>query len=199
LGVPLEEEGKPKGIFAKQTTPASASAIDSVKKAGFQVTPISQDNHYLQVKYIRTAEDFGKEKAKVLQVLAPQITWLDLSGATLTNEGLSEINTLNNLTRLRLDKTNLTDESISSLQKLDNLEYLNLYATAISDQALTKLGAFKNLQSLYLWQTKVSESGVAALQKQQPKLVINTGWAESHKTDSVSNKDTVVKVVSQKK
>jgi uncharacterized membrane protein/mono/diheme cytochrome c family protein len=199
LGVPLEEEGKPKGIFAKQTTPASASAVDSVKKAGFQVTPISQDNHYLQVKYIRTGEDFSKEKAKVLQVIAQQITWLDLSSATLTNEGLNEINRLSNLTRLRFDKTNITDESISSLQKLDNLEYLNLYGTAISDKALSKLSTFKNLQSLYLWQTKVSEAGVGALQKQQPQLVINTGWAENNKADSLSNKDTVLKVVSQKK
>jgi hypothetical protein len=198
LGVPLEEEGKPRGIFAKQVPPAKAATIDSVKKAGFQVTPISQDNHYLQVKYLHTFEDFGKEQAKVIQSLAQQITWLDLSNAKLSNEALKELNTLPNLTRLRLDKTNITDESIATLQKLENLEYLNLYGTAISDKALGKLAVFKNLQSVYLWQTSVSESGVQSLQKQHPKLVINTGWTDNTKPDTLSNKDSILKVVSQK-
>lgn len=201
IGVPVEEEGAPKGIFAKQVTSAKAPVIDSVKKAGFQVTPISQDNHYLQVKYTRTAESFGKTQAKALQSLAPQITWLDLSNARITNEGLKELSSLANLTRLRLDKTDITDESIASLQKLDKLEYLNLYGTTISDKALAKLAAFKGLQSVYLWQTNVSESGVQSLQKQHPKLVINTGWTEATQKDtaSKSNKDSVLKVVSQKK
>lgn len=200
LGVSTEDEGKPKGIFAKQVPPAKPSTIDSVKKAGFQVTSISQDNQYLQVKYTHTAENFGKAQAKALQAIAPQITWLDLSNAKITDEGLKEISSLSNLTRLRLDKTNITDEAIASLQKLDNLEYLNLYGTAVSDKALPKLTSFKGLKSLYLWQTRVSETGVQSLQKQLPKLVINTGWTEANKKDSVSksDKDSVLKVVSQK-
>jgi uncharacterized membrane protein/mono/diheme cytochrome c family protein len=200
LGVPVEEEGAPKGIFAKQVPPAKASAIDSVRKAGFQVTPISQDNQYVQVKYTRTAENFGKTQAKALQALAPQITWLDLSNARITEEALKELSALTNLTRLRLDKTDITDESIAALQKLDNLEYLNLYGTTVSDKALAKLAGFKSLQSVYLWQTNVSESGVQSLQKQLPKLVINTGWTEASKPDtSAKSKDSVLKVVSQKK
>jgi uncharacterized membrane protein/mono/diheme cytochrome c family protein len=199
LGVPLEEEGKPTGIFAKQVSPAKASAIDSARKAGFQVTPISQDNYYLQVKYLRTTEGFGQQQAKILHPLAPQITWLDLSNAKITNEALNELNRLVNLTRLRLDKSDVTDESITALQRLENLEYLNLYGTAVSDKALEKLSAFKNLQSVYLWQTQVSESGVQSLLKQHPRLVINTGWTENGKTDTISNKDSILKVVNQKK
>jgi uncharacterized membrane protein/mono/diheme cytochrome c family protein len=200
IGAPVEEEGKPKGIFANQVPPAKASAIDSVKKAGFQVTPISQDNHYLQAKYTRTGLDFGKEQAKALQSLATQITWLDLSNAAIIPEGLKELNNLTNLTRLRLDKTNVTDESMAILQKLDNLEYLNLYGTAVSDNGVGKLAAFKSLQTVYLWQTKVSESGVQSLRKQHPKLIVNTGWIDKEGTDTVSRstKDSILKVVSRK-
>ncbi len=199
LGAPVEEEGKPKGIFAKQVPPAKPAAIDSVKKVGFLVMPISQDNHYVQVKYTQTSRPFGLQQAKTLQTLAQQITWLDLSNAPITSEALSELSKLTNLTRLRLDNTDVTDESIASLQKINKLEYLNLYGTAITDKALIQLGALKNLQSLYVWQTKVSEKGVQTLQKQQPKLIINTGWTDTSRKDSASAKDTNLKVVSQRK
>jgi hypothetical protein len=197
IGVDPEEDNKPKGIFAKKVPQADANTIANVKKAGFMVVPIAQDNHYLQVKFTKPVP-FGTEQAKALQALAQQVTWLDLSNAEITDDGLKELAKLNNLTRLRLDKTDITDASVASIQKLTNLEYLNLYGTTISDKGLEQLAPNKNLRSLYVWQTKVSKTGVQGLQKQLPQIVINTGWMDKDSSGLASGKDSLMQVVNQK-
>jgi hypothetical protein len=198
IGVSSEDEGKPTGIFAKQVLPANAASIAALKKSGFMVMPISQDNHYIQVKLTAAENTFGAEQIKNLLTVSQQVTWLDLSNAKLTEEGLKELSKLPNVTRLRLDKTNITDASLAHLKGLPNLEYLNLYNTQVTDKGLPQLAPLKNLKSLYLWQTQVSPEGVQNLQKQIPGLAANTGWLEK---DSLSTlpKDSQIKVVSQKK
>ncbi|QHT65995.1 ribonuclease inhibitor [Rhodocytophaga rosea] len=198
MGVSSEDEGKPTGIFAKQVAPANAASIATLKKAGFMVMSISQDNHYLQVKFTAAENTFGAEQIKNLLTVAQQVAWLDLSDAKLTPEGLKDLSKLPNLTRLRMDKTNITDEYLAHLKGLPNLEYLNLYNTQVSDKGLAQLASLKNLKTLYLWQTQVSPEGVQNLQKQIPGLVANTGWVEKD-TISTAQKNSQVKVVSQKK
>jgi uncharacterized membrane protein/mono/diheme cytochrome c family protein len=196
MGVSSEDEGKPTGIFARQVQPANATAIAALKKAGFMVMPISQDNHYLQVKFTATENAFGAEQIKNLLTVSQQVAWLDLSNAKLSEEGLKELSKLPNLTRLRIDKTNITDQNLAHIKGLPNLEYLNLYNTQITDKGLAQLTSLKNLKSLYLWQTQVSREGVQNLQKQIPGLAANTGWVENDSLSTV-RKDSQIKVVSQ--
>jgi hypothetical protein len=198
IGISSEDEGKPTGIFAKQVPPANTATLAAVKKAGFMVMPISQDNHYVQVKLTASDNTFGAEQIKNLLNISQQTAWLDLSNAKISNEGLKDLAKLPNLIRLRLDKTNISDESLVYLKGLANLEYLNLYNTEVTDKGLVQLASLKNLKSLYLWQTKVSPKGVQALQEQLPKLAANIGWADTD-TLNLIRKDSVMKVVNQKK
>jgi uncharacterized membrane protein/mono/diheme cytochrome c family protein len=75
LGVSSEDEGKPTGIFAKQVQPANAAAITALKQSGFMVMPISQDNHYLQVKLTAAENTFGAAQIKNILTVAQQVTW----------------------------------------------------------------------------------------------------------------------------
>jgi Leucine-rich repeat (LRR) protein len=171
-------EEKPSGVAALKVPPAPQQVVAQLRQAGMTVTPVAHGNNLLQVKWWAKSETANKEPFVLLPKLAQQVTWLDLSNATLPAEAWHVLPSLTNLTKLHLQGSNATDATLAGLKNLPHLEYLNLYGTAVSDAGLVHLAGLKNLKSLYLWQTKVTPEGVRQLQQKLPDLRVDRGWEE---------------------
>lgn len=140
---------------------------------GFRISRIAQNSNFLQVKTRSGTENVD---VNLLSPLSSQITWLDLSGAVVSDSSLTAISTFENLTRLHLSQSRIDDNSLQHLKDLEHLEYLNLYGTNISDEGLAHLSGLQRLKSLYVWQTGITKSGVEQLKSQLPNLEVDAGW-----------------------
>jgi uncharacterized membrane protein len=128
---------------------------------GIVVTPVAVDQPWIIVN-ASLSRSFGDKELSSLSQLNPNVIDLNLSGAHITDAGLSTVAEMTNLVRLRLDRTAITDAGLLQLQKLKKLEYLNLYGTAVTDAGLKNLAALPALRHLYLWKTKVDPTAAAA-------------------------------------
>jgi internalin A len=103
---------------------------------------------------------------------------LNLSGcrsddrAKVTDAGLKELAGHKNLQWLDLSYTQVTDAGLKELAGLKSLKELDLRVTKVTDAGLKELVALKNLQRLYIFATEATREGVAALQKELPKCII---------------------------
>ena len=164
------------GIFALDTDPADSLDILQVRQLGLAVTPLAENEPYLQVRCTDPSDCSGQpDLPDALGQIAPNVAWLDLSRSDVDDSFLATVEALPHLTRLYLQQSAVTDAGMHHLGDLEYLEYLNLYGTAVTDSGLTFLAGLPNLKSLYLWQTEVTDAGVEALQAAMPDLYINTG------------------------
>lgn len=166
---------KKTGIYALQVDPPDPQAVNQLRGRGIFVTPLSQQEPFLDVQCSRLGPAFTDEDLRLLLPLASQIAWLDLAGTGISDEGLRWVGELKHLVRLHLENTSVTDRGLAHLAGLSYLEYLNLYGTGISDQGLTELTGLARLKSLYLWQTRASRAGVRQLEEKLPGLSVNLG------------------------
>lgn len=150
---------------------------------GFRISRISQNSNFLQVKSRSGAENIDLNQ---LSSLSSQITWLNLSGAVVSDSSLTALSGFENLTRLNLAQTNIDDGSLQYLKGLEHLEYLNLYGTNITDEGLNHLQSLSSLRSLYLWQTKVNGEAIQKLKNSLTNVDVNTGADSENGSDHQS-------------
>jgi mono/diheme cytochrome c family protein len=162
--------------LAKGLSPLDAKATAPVSKLGGLVMPLANNNSLIQVNLSLTGEEIGDAQVAQLTPLKSHLTWLNLAGTKVSDDGLKSLSGLKNLTRLHLEKTAVSDAGIQHLSGLDNLEYLNLYGTKVTNAGLNELAKMKSLKKLYLWQTGADKAGVDALKKSHPALYVNIGW-----------------------
>lgn len=129
------------------------------------LTYVSQDSDKLTFTAVSMREKFGDEDLKSLAPVADAIVSLDISSASITDASLPIIESMNQLTRLKMPNTQITDAAIDSIVTLNKLTYVNLYGTEVTDDAVMKLADLPELMNVYLWQTKVTEEGAAKLQE----------------------------------
>jgi hypothetical protein len=120
-------------------------------------------------------DGFSDEALKLLQPLAPQITWLDLGRTDVTDRGLNLVSEMQHLTRLHLDHTGVTDAGLAHIRDLPHLEYINLYGTEVTDAGLDHLATVPKLSKVYLWQTNATAAGVESFRGRRPDVHVNIG------------------------
>ena len=163
------------GIFALDVPPPDSAAVEALQNLGVSVTPLAEEEPFLQVRCTDPTACSGDGLAEALRPLARQVAWLDLGRTQANDSTLAAVSSLEHLTRLHLERTAVTDAGLAHLQGLEYLEYLNLYGTAIGDDGLQHLSGLPALRALYLWQTDVTEAGVQQLQQALPDLDVNLG------------------------
>ncbi|MGH9339148.1 MAG: c-type cytochrome domain-containing protein [Acidobacteriota bacterium] len=173
LSAPYEE--KPAGVYALDIPPAEPGLLRKLQDAGVGVSPLSEESTLLQIDFPETGGELGVERMKALLPLAPQITWLDLSGQRLSEDACALLSGLKHLTRLHLERSSVTDAGLAHLASLGYLEYLNLYGTGVSDAGLRHLGKIESLRTVYLWQTRVSPQGVQVLKGDLSGVEVHLG------------------------
>jgi len=167
-------EGRLKAL-ADSISPAAPEAVDALLATGAVAGPLSQDNPLLQVGFHLLGDAVTNETLASLTAVKDQVTWLNLAGTAITDDGLAQLAALPNLTRLHLEKTAIGDAGLAHLSGMKQLEYLNLYATKVSDAGVDQLTGLAGLQKLYLWQSEVTDAGADKLRAAIPAIDINMG------------------------
>jgi mono/diheme cytochrome c family protein len=156
-----------------KVAPAGEAALTKVRATGVSIVPLSANTPFVHVHCTNVRATFDDKQLAALEVIAPQVLWLDLSGTQITDAGLAVVARFPNLTRLHLNRTSITDAGITHVARLSHLEYLNLYATKITDAGLVPLAGIGSLRALYVWQTGVTPQGIERLKASLPKLVVD--------------------------
>jgi len=157
-------------ILSYSAKPASADALASLLKAGFQVRAISESNNLLEVKYNGSME--GKPDLTLLEQVKDQLVWLQLTNCGITDEDLKIVGGLSNLYKLNLNRNKLTAGGLDGLIRLPKVEYLNLYGTSVSDSAINQLVTLPKLKKLYVWDSRVDSLGVESAKRLNQRVDI---------------------------
>jgi uncharacterized membrane protein len=158
-----------------QIPPADSLEIEKLRLAGFIITPLAQNNHFLSVSLPNGAMEVSLESLNQLLAIKDNITWLDLAQKQISDDHLLVVAQLGSLTRLNLNGNPITGKNFSALAQLKSLESINLYDTQVGDEALMSRSELPSLKRVYLWNTKVTGEGMAELKKLRPRVEIDTG------------------------
>jgi Leucine-rich repeat (LRR) protein len=137
----------------------------------------------------------------------PALTRLDLSETRITDRGLLDLKTAQNiidlnlfycelvsdqgmavlkgwqkLKRLNLRGTKITDSTVQILNRLTTLEALDIGFTQVTDSGLAQLNALANLKEISVGGNKLTDGGLQAL-RQMPALT-SLDLAGAQRTDS---------------
>jgi internalin A len=116
--------------------------------------------------------DLGVSKLAALKKLRR----LDVSGASITANGVKTLAGFHDLQRLSLwNVRGIDDAAAAPLATLANLTSLDLSNTAIGDATLRRLGALRNLRRLYVSETNVTADALAAFRAEHPAVVVSSG------------------------
>jgi len=143
---------------------------------------LSINSYFLDVRF--NTASIEMKNLEALQPVSEQVTWLDLRNTGLTDDMLTQVGNLPNLTRLRLDGNPVTEKGIAYLESLNRLEILSLYHTEVSKECLKSLIKLPNLKKLYLGKTRVITDDIAQIQRSKPDLeiVLDLQFSKSAKT-----------------
>ncbi len=150
--------------------------VDFVKDGGFLVNAIAENNNFLDVELKSNTQEKSLDTFKSLLKIKDQISWLTVSNAEITDDQMTIIAQLPNLTKLRLQDNPVTDKGIQKLESLPYLESLNLIETKITDSVLVSIQKMDKLKSIFIWKTNISKKAVEELKSNRPDLEIIQGF-----------------------
>ncbi|MEM6963643.1 MAG: c-type cytochrome domain-containing protein [Bacteroidota bacterium] len=145
--------------------------IKQLGQLGFVVRPLVGDYQMVEVTMRDAPTDVNTnnlERLKMLEPIASQVVWLNLTGQKLDNNDLTALQGLENLQRLKLSDNPISDEGIQKLTALKKLESLNLYQTDVSPEVLPIISSLEKLKKIFLWNTKINEANAADFRAQYP-------------------------------
>ena len=157
--------------FVEATEPEN---LNLLVDAGFYAQPIAANNNFIEVKKKRTT-DIEKSSLQLMDNVKQQVTWLHVGGAGLTDQDLSFLQGMDNLTRLHLENNPITEEGLKVIEGLPHLESLNLYGTNVTGAVLETLQSLPSLKKVYLWQSKVSQEDAVSIQDALPEVDVDFG------------------------
>ncbi len=161
-------------IPAVTVAPADEKIIEQLKARNIVVLPVAQNTHYLMASFV-TDSIVDKTDLQLLAQLKPQLIWLKVSNTNITDEALSTISQLTNLTKLDLSNTFITDKGLTFLTANIRLQTLNLVGNKVTHAGVAALKGLTHLQFLYLYKTGFDSKDLAALKALLPKTTIDTG------------------------
>ena len=164
-GAPLER--------AIEIEAAPAGVLDELAATGIDIEQLSENDPRLSVSLQFAPDEAPREPLLLLARVAPQTTWLDLKGRTLSDAEWAELSRFENLTRLHLEQTNVEDEHLEPLARALHLEYVNVYDTNVGDDGVAHLSGLPALTDVYVWHSRVSDDGIAEFLENNPKVRIH--------------------------
>jgi cytochrome b561 len=155
-------------IFAIDVPSAAPSALAGAQQAGFQVSPVALNRHFLEARLRRGS----RADTALLAPLAGQLVWLDLSGAEMSRADVAALASLRQLDRLDVSSTGVSDDDLRAFSALPKLRALNLYGTAVSDRGLAAVARIPALTMVFLSASRVTAGGIEGLSRARPQLKI---------------------------
>ena len=152
---------------------APAEAVQRLRALGVLVLPIAQGSNYLEVDCVSAT--LGPDALKAIPMLKEQLVSLKCSWVRVGDALVSAAAACPRLVRLWLDHTAITGANLGELRTLVNLKYLNLTGTVVGAADIAKLKGMPKLSDLYLYQTKVGRVDWGGLQRDFPRVVLDSG------------------------
>jgi Leucine rich repeat/Leucine Rich repeat len=116
--------------------------------------------------------DFGIAKLASLK----KLRHLDVSGASITANGIKMLAAFHELRRLSLwNVKGVDDRAAAPLESLATLTSLDLSNTPIGNDTLRRLAKLPNLRRLYVSETNVTPDAVAAFRAEHPAIMLSSG------------------------
>jgi Leucine-rich repeat (LRR) protein len=103
----------------------------------------------------------------------PELLFLELESAQVTDEGLAKLATIGSLKYIELQGNRITDAGLEHLTKLTRLTNLNLANNTLTDAALPHLARMPSLRTVRLGRAAVTAEGLAQLKKALPMLEVH--------------------------
>jgi hypothetical protein len=158
--------------LAKRLKPPSKPQLMAAQKSGALVTLLSNKHSMVRAEFSSGPNLIDDNAIGALTGIKNNISHLDLSRTSITDNVLNEVKKFNNLTWLNLKNTSVTDRGISNITKLPYLSYLNLVSSKVTDNSIKSLSEMKNLKEVYFWNSEVTENGVKRLRTALPDAKI---------------------------
>ena len=158
--------------LGKRLKPPSKPQLLAAQKSGALVTLLSTRHSMVRAEFSSGPNLIDDNAIGALTGIKNNISHLDLSRTSVTDNVLNEVKKFNNLTWLNLKNTAVTDRGISNISKLPYLTYLNLVSSKVSDNSINSLSEMKNLKEIYFWNSDVTENGVKRLRSALPDAKI---------------------------
>ncbi|MCB9845251.1 MAG: hypothetical protein H6811_04610 [Phycisphaeraceae bacterium] len=175
---PLPSRDQQSETFLQATDtadPGLEQALVAIRARGGFASPIAFNSPLIEVNFSVAGRAITDADLDLLVPLKDSLVWLNLSGTSVTDRGVSTLAEMSRLTRLNLARTAISDSSMVLAAGLESLEVLNVYETAVTDDGLRAVIEISRLRRLYVWQTQVTPSAVAAARESHPGLSIDTG------------------------
>lgn len=154
-------------------TPANKEVLSQLRNLGVVILPISENSNYLNANLVNVTN--LDSAVEILSQLQEQLVWLKLSDQPITDEHLTRLKSLKQITKLWLDQTLVTDGGFISLSDFKNLSYLNLNQTNITPAGIFQLQSLQKLRTLYLFQTSVTLDDVVSLNEKMSSVHFEIG------------------------
>ena len=155
-------------LLSKRLNSPSKPQIKAAQKSGALVSLLSTKHSLLRAEFSSGPNSIKDDAIGALTGIKNNISHLDLSRTSVTDNVLSEVKKFNNLTWLNLKNTQVTDRGIQNIVKLPYLSYLNLVSSKVTDQCIDSLANMKSLKEVYFWNSEVTENGVKRLRVALP-------------------------------
>ncbi len=173
-------------LLAVEAGPLDDATLDRLAASGLPVSRLAEGVDWLQVEARGSGVAFDDAALEALVPLALHITWMDLGGTAITDEGVALLARFPHLTRLHLDRTAVTDARLDAVAGLQHLSSVNVYGTRVTDAGLEHLASARSLQAVYAGNTGVTAEGVAATAVSRPDLTVHANVTATAATPPAS-------------
>ena len=149
------------------------NTLETLKTSGIVCLPIAAESNYLALNILN--KNVSEADWVLIDRIAPNILFFKSNGAVISNSGLKTISKMNNLRALHLNKAKIEKANLAALGGLKLLRVLNITGVNLKLEEIRFLGNLKNLEKLYVFETGLKPSELLFLQKNSPKIKIDTG------------------------
>lgn len=130
---------------------SNTALIDSLRNKGINVRLMLHQPVMLDITIPPGMNASLNTIKPILQSIAKNVIWLNLSNNGLTDNDLDFLSGMTNLEKLRLEKNPITDKIVPQLSGLKHLEAVNLNETNVSEAGIEKLKQVPGIKRVYQW------------------------------------------------
>ena len=166
------------GATAVVPADASDAAVDPtlvhhLDESGFLVRQVSKTDAHIIVSAHSPGSQVRSEQIAALLAAADWIVELNLQDAGLSDDLLTDLGQLKELTGLRLSRNEITDRTVAALATMHRLSRLNIYSNpGITDASVEALAQIQSLRHVDVWETGITEAGIAQLHERRPDVEV---------------------------
>jgi len=151
----VEKPFYPKGNVEK----ASSESLAQLKSEGFFAEPVSESSNWLMISCVNF-QGFSDQDWPKLEAIKTQIVYLDLTGTKITDLVLDSLQTLPNLTVLKLNQTGVSGSKLETLNSNQYLKHLYINKTQIATDGIRVLNNHPSLEKIFAFDTPISEAEI---------------------------------------